>query len=73
MGYSFQLHWFREGEQIGWLRLSTSAQPADPNQPGFGEIALPSNSNIDLHLSKQFEIAKLKMFVNARILFSNKI
>ena len=65
MGYSFQLHWFKEGEQIGWLRLSTSAQPADPNQPGFGEIALPSNSNLDLHLSKQFEIAKLKLFVNA--------
>lgn len=64
MGYSFQLHWFKEGEQVGWLRLSTSAQSPDPSQPDFGEISLPDYTNLDLHLSKEFEVAKLKLFLN---------
>ena len=55
-GYSFQVHWFKEGEQVGWFR----------QQDGyFAEISLPEYSNIDLHLSKTFHIGKLKLFANA--------
>ena len=63
-GYSFQLHWFREGAQVGWLRLASSATSQDPGSTGFGEIELPDYSNLDLHLSKKFEIANLKLFLN---------
>lgn len=55
-GYAFQLHWFKENEQTGWLRF--------PNGE-FLEITLPDNRNIDLHLSKIFELGKLKLFANA--------
>lgn len=54
-GYSFQLHWFKESEQTGWLRF--------PNGE-FAEILLPDRTNIDLHISKTFEIRKLKLFAN---------
>ena len=55
-GFSFQVHWFKEGEQVGWFR----------QQDGyFAEISLPEYSNIDLHLSKTFHIGKLKLFANA--------
>ncbi len=55
-GYSFQVHWFKEGEQIGWFR-----------QPDgyFAEISLPEYSNIDLHISKTFHVGKLRLFANA--------
>ncbi|MFQ5823219.1 MAG: TonB-dependent receptor plug domain-containing protein [bacterium] len=55
-GYSFQLHWFKEGEQTGWLSFQNGE---------FAEISLPDNMNIDMHLSKTFEISKLKFFINA--------
>ncbi|RMD98667.1 MAG: TonB-dependent receptor [Calditrichaeota bacterium] len=55
-GYSFQALWFYEGEQIGWLRKIDG---------GFAQIVLPSFSNLDLHLSKTFEISRLKLFLNA--------
>jgi hypothetical protein len=55
-GYSFQLHWFKENEQTGWLRFPSGE---------FSEITLPDYSNIDLHLSKTFEFGKLKFFANA--------
>ena len=55
-GYSFQLHWFKEGEQVGWIR-----QPDGE----FSEIFLPGYSNLDFHLSKTFEWRKLKLFANA--------
>jgi outer membrane receptor protein involved in Fe transport len=56
-GYSFQLLWFKEGEQVGWLPLSESN--------GFGEVELPGYTNLDAHLSKSFELGPLKLFLNA--------
>ena len=54
-GFAFQVHWFKEGEQVGWFR----------QQDGyFAEISLPEYSNIDVHLSKTFHIGKLKLFAN---------
>ena len=54
-GYSFQLHWFKEGEQVGWLRQRDGQ---------FAAVALPEFSNIDLHLSKRFTLWKMKLFAN---------
>ncbi|MBL7111353.1 MAG: TonB-dependent receptor [Bacteroidales bacterium] len=55
-GYSFQIHWFKEGEQAGWVRQKNGH---------FAEIVLPDYSNLDLHLSKAFQLGKLKLFANA--------
>ena len=55
-GYSFQMHRFKEGEQVGWLRQQNGR---------FAEIALPDYSNLDMHMSKTFRIGKLKLFANA--------
>ena len=65
-GYSFQLHWFKEGEQTAWLRIIKS-EPGEINSSAdaFAEITLPSNTNIDLHISKSFGLGKLRFFVNA--------
>ncbi|MFQ5753506.1 MAG: TonB-dependent receptor domain-containing protein, partial [bacterium] len=63
-GYSFQIHWFKEGEQVGWLRLTSSGTIPEPSFTGFGEITLPDYSNLDVHLSKKFGIGKLKLFLN---------
>jgi len=54
-GYAFQFYWFREGQQVGWIR-----QFSGP----VLEIILPEYSNVDLHLSKTFAIGKLKFFGN---------
>jgi len=63
-GYSFQALWFKEGDQSGWLRRSgsdlTSVTAAD-----FGEVVLPGYTNLDVHLSKNFELGHLKLFFNA--------
>ena len=65
-GYAFQLHLFKEGEQIGWVRQSSE---------GFVEIELPSHTDIDLHLSKAFEFGKfkLKSNVSVRNLLNNDV
>ncbi len=66
-GYSFQLHWFKEGEQAGWIRqhLSQITEPILLDDfISFAEITLPDYSNLDLHLSKTFPIGKLKLFLN---------
>ncbi len=60
-GYSFQAHWFKEGEQAGWVRQRV---------PGtsffsFVEVPIEGYTNLDLHLSKKFELGKLKLFANA--------
>jgi len=55
-GYSFQVHWFREGEQTGWVRQQYSS---------FAEVNLPEYSNLDLHLSKTFSLLGFKLFINA--------
>ncbi len=54
-GYSIQIHGFKEGEQVGWIR-----QPSGD----FQEITLPVYTNLDLHLSKTFEWSKMKVFSN---------
>lgn len=67
-GYSFQIHWFKEGEQVGWIRQQSSqiTQPLLPGEQStlFVEIPLPAYSNIDLHLSKTFHVSKIKLFMN---------
>ena len=55
-GYSFKLHWFNEGEQVGWIRQETGE---------FTEVILPDYSNLDLHFSKSFEWKRAKLFLNA--------
>jgi hypothetical protein len=67
-GYSFQAHAFKEGEQTGYVRFRKAEQAGGPSQPGnnpFYEVTLPAFTNLDLHLSKHFQIDKLKLFVNA--------
>ena len=54
-GYSFQLHWFKEGEQVGLIRQFSGY---------FDQTTLPEFSSIDIHLSKTFAIGKLKIFSN---------
>ena len=55
-GYSLQVHLFKEGEQVGWIRDMGS---------GFVEVSLPEYTNMDVHISKMFSIGKLKFFANA--------
>jgi hypothetical protein len=55
-GYSLQVHLFKEGEQSGWIRQSSGS---------FAEIALPEFTNMDVHLSKTFQLGRLKLFANA--------
>ena len=55
-GYSFQLFWFTESEQTAWLRLQNGE---------FTEITNSGFTNLDLHLSKTFELFHLKVFANA--------
>lgn len=54
-GYSFMLHWFHEGEQTGWIRELSG---------NFTEVVLPKYMNMDVHLSKTFQIGKLSLFGN---------
>jgi len=61
-GYSFQLHWFKEGEQAGVIRQQ---KPEGGSEVRFAEVILPAYSNLDLHLSKSFTIGRLKLFGNA--------
>jgi outer membrane cobalamin receptor len=63
-GYSFQLLWFAEGEQTGWVRRFTAPGPAPVSEQDFNEIRLDAYSNLDAHLSKTFEWGKLKFFLN---------
>jgi outer membrane cobalamin receptor len=65
-GYAFQFHWFKEGEQVGWIRQFTGQ---------FVQVILPEFSNIDLHLSKTFSIGRLKLFgnISARNILSDEI
>lgn len=54
-GYAFQLLWFHESEQTGSLRFPDGE---------FGAVELDAVSDIDVHVSKTFEISKLKVFAN---------
>lgn len=55
-GYSFQIFWFHESEQTGWLRFQNGE---------FAQVDLPDNTNLDVHLSKTFKIYDFKVFINA--------
>jgi len=65
-GFAFLLHLFKEGDQIGLIRQYSG---------GFSTIGLPSQTNLDLHLSKKFHIGKLKLTgnISARNLLNDKI
>ncbi len=54
-GYSVQIHWFKEGDQAGWVRDLKGV---------FTEIHLDGYSNIDVHFGKRFEWKKLTFFGN---------
>ncbi len=61
-GYGLQLFWFHEGDQIGLLRTTgTTAARGEP----FSRVTLPDWTNLDVHFSKRFEIAGVKLFGNA--------
>ncbi len=66
VGYSLRLLWFKEGEQVGWFRDIKNVNE-------FDQVTLPSNSDIDIHLSKTLSFGKLKIFSNfsGRNLFNN--
>ncbi len=57
-GYAFQLHFFNESEQTAWVRRSLE---------DFDEVTLPGYSDIDVHLTKTFEIYKFKLMLNASV------
>ncbi len=57
-GYSAQIYWFNESEQVGWIRYYNG---------DFAEIILPGYTNIDIHLGKTFELGKLKLSANASV------
>ena len=46
-GYALQVHIFSESDQVGWIRHSSG---------GFVEVSLPGRTDIDLHISKTFEL-----------------
>ncbi len=50
-GYSAKLFWFKEGSQIGWIRMSDGQ---------FGGTELDGFVNMDFHFNKKFEVFKLK-------------
>jgi hypothetical protein len=54
-GYSFQLHWFKESEQIGLILDRSGA---------FVGLPLPAYQNMDIHIGKNFELWDVKLFTN---------
>ena len=56
-GYALQIFLFKEGEQVALIRKANSST--------FDEIPLRAYTNLDVHLSKKFEISKIKLFANA--------
>lgn len=59
-GYSFQVHWFKEGEQSGLL-LAEELQQGTRQV----EVFLPDYANLDVHLSKTFVLGPFELFANA--------
>jgi hypothetical protein len=54
-GYSFQIHWFKESDQIG-LILDRNGE--------FVGLPIPGYQNVDVHLGKEFEMWEAKLFAN---------
>jgi outer membrane cobalamin receptor len=66
-GYSLKFNWFKEGEQVGWVRFQDGT---------YGAIPLASFSNFDLHLSKKFDLDYVKInitFSGRNLLSDNTI
>ncbi len=54
-GFSFQVHWFKEGEQIALIRDRSGE---------FVGLILPGYQNFDIHLSKIIELYGFKLLTN---------
>lgn len=57
-GFLFQLHWFKESEQSGFVRNLNGT---------FSETALPGFMNMDVHLKKSMTFGRLKLFSNLSV------
>ncbi len=57
-GFVFQLHGFKESEQIGFVRNLDGA---------FSETVLPGFFNMDFHIKKTITFAHLKLFSNISV------
>lgn len=58
LDYSAKLNWFFENEQVAWVKVTDGS---------LGYVELPSYSNMDFHLSKQFEFMELDYQLSATI------
>ncbi len=54
-GYSLMFHHFYESEQSGWIR-DYSGQ--------LTEVSLDSYANLDVHLTKSFDVWKMRWYIN---------
>lgn len=54
-GYGFKFYFFRESPQSGWIRDANGV---------FWETQIEGFSNIDIHLSKQYEYQNFKLIFN---------
>ncbi len=66
-GYGFQLHWFKQGNEVAWVRQLSG---------NFADVSLAGYSDIDIHLSKTVTLFnRLKLFANfsVRNLLNNDI
>lgn len=54
-GYSLQLHWFKESDQVGWVRDLDGV---------FSVLQLDGYSNMDIHIGKRYEWKKITFFGN---------
>ena len=54
-GFSIQVHWFREGDQVALIR--------DRSGEYLG-LVLPGHQNIDIHFSKMVELFSVKLLAN---------
>jgi len=63
-GYSLQVFWFTEGEQLGWIRNTDGR---------LTELILPEYNNLDIHFNKFYELYQFKLFLNfsARNIFDD--
>ena len=58
-----KVHWFKENEQVGWVRSGGA----------FSEQPLPGFMNIDIHLSKKIEYyLKFTLSLSARNILNDK-
>ncbi len=66
-GYGFQLNWFKQGNEIAWIRQLSGE---------FADVSLAGYTDIDIHLNKTFTLFyHLKLFASfsVRNLLNNDI